>query len=251
MLTFLPLPRIAELIEEHDRDRSKRVAQHALAFEFVALIHGTSEANAVSWQHRQLFRPRSSTAEPTPVPQMHGGIPGHPQSPFKDYANPQSSNVYAPSTTFANMPSIQMTLPASLVYNHSFSKVLAHAGMVSSKSEGGRLLSQGGAYVGCRPSGIDTRSGPVMDGLTFVPIKNWFPEETEKYVIDGILLLRMGKWKFKAIHVVSDEEFDKLAGQLDGWEEIDKHRHSSERGDERREAKKGKISGHKAAEKKA
>ena len=232
MFTFMPLSKIAELMEEHARDTSRRVAQHALAFDFVELIHGQNEANAVSWQHRQLFRPRSSVSEPTPPPRMRSM---NPMSWYAHFHNVQADNKAAHATTFANMPSIRMTLPRSLVYNQPFSKVLLHAGMVASKSEGSRLLTHGGAYVWCRPSGVD---GEMMDQLTFVPIRNWTADETEKYVVDGLLMLRLGKWKFKAIHVVSDEEFDGMVGQLPEWEQINNLRHLSEEDDHMREVKK-------------
>ena len=234
----MPLPKIAEIMEKHTVEPSKRAAQHVLAFEFVELVHGTDEANAVSWQHRQLFRPRSSTSEATPAPrpsQSQSPISGNLRSPYSRFINPQAGNKSALPTTFADMPSIRMTLPQSLVYNQSFNKVLLHAGMVSSKSEGHRLLTHGGAYVASRPSGID---GEMLDELTFVPIRNWSSAETEKYVVDGLLMLRMGKWKFKLIHVVGDEEFDKMAGQLPGWEQINNLRHLSEEDDRTREAKR-------------
>ena len=194
----MPLSKIGEIMEKQLVDPSKRVAQHALAFEFVELVHGADEASAVSHQHRRLFHQAQ-----------------HPPAALSEAAHP--------TTDVANVPkSIRMTLPQSLVYNQSFNKVLLHAGMVSSKSEGHRLLTNGGAYV-ASPSGERT---------TFVPIGNdWSSEETEKYVVDGLLVLRIGKWKFKVIDVVSDEEFDKMAGggQLPaGWEQIKNQRHLDE-----------------------
>lgn len=222
MFTFIPLPKIAEIMEEQNRDPSKRVAQHALAYDFVELIHGTKEAEAVSWQHRQLFRPRSSTAEPTPLPSQ-GSQPtsGHPKSPYAAFINPQSGNKHAPQVSFADMPSVKTTLPRSLVYNQPFNRILWYTGMVASKSEGNRIIANGGAYVGSRPGD----SGQMSDELSFTPIKDFAREKTEKYILDGkILVLKIGKWKFKMVDIISDEEFDGMAGQFPGWEQIKTYR---------------------------
>ncbi|KAE8159008.1 hypothetical protein BDV40DRAFT_274609 [Aspergillus tamarii] len=215
MFTFLPLPEIAKLMEEQNKDASKRVAQHALAAEFVELIHGKQEADAVALQHRQLFRPRSSTAEPTPLQKNSSPPASHAQSPTSGFANPQSGNQYAPQTNFTNMPSIQVTLPESLVYGQNFHKILWSAGLVSSKGEGHRIVSNKGAYVGSRPGD----SGPMSDDLAFTPILTWPAEKTKEFIVDGnILFLKLGKWKFKTVKIVSDEEFKRLGLSAPGWE---------------------------------
>ncbi|KKK13256.1 hypothetical protein P175DRAFT_0449164 [Aspergillus ochraceoroseus IBT 24754] len=215
MFTFMPLPEISKIMEEQNKDPSKRVAQHTLASEFVELIHGKEEADAVAMQHRQLFRSRSSTAEPTPMPRTPGSTPGSPQSPTSAFTNPQSGNVYAPQTNFANMPSAQVTLPRSLVYNQTFNKVLWSAGLVSSKSEGHRIISNQGAYVGSRPGD----SGSMSDQLAFTPIKTWTAEKTQEYILDGdLMFLKLGKWKFKIVKIISDEEFQDLGLTVPGWE---------------------------------
>lgn len=216
MFTFLPLPEIAKIMEQQNADPSKRVAQHALAFEFVELIHGRKEAEAVATQHRQLFRPRSSTAEPTPLAQAGKQPPAsHWRSPKASFVNPQAGNPYAPQTNFTNMPSIQVTLPRSLVYNQPFNRVLWHAGMVSSKSEGHRIILNQGAYVGSRPG----ESGPMSDELSFTPIKPWTADKTAEFIHDGsLLILKLGKWKFKMVHIISDEQFKERALTAPGWD---------------------------------
>ncbi|PLN82956.1 tyrosyl-tRNA synthetase mitochondrial precursor [Aspergillus taichungensis] len=215
MFTFLPVSEIAKIMEEQNKDPSTRVAQHALAAEFVELIHGKEEADAVALQHRQLFRPRSSTAEPTPLPRTPSAPGGHPQSPTFGFSNPQSGNKYAPQTNFANMPSVNVTLPRSLVYGQTFNKILWSAGLVTSKAEGFRIVNNKGAYVGSRPG----NSGAMEDQLTFTPITSWKAEETEKFIHDGThLFLKLGKWKFKIVNIVSDEEFKARGLTAPGWE---------------------------------
>lgn len=60
----------------------------------------------------------------------------------------------------------------------------------------------------------------MPDQVDFVSIKHWFPEEIQKYIIDGdLLILRVGKWKVKIVKIVSDEEFEKMGGTAPGWEE--------------------------------
>ena len=58
------------------------------------------------------------------------------------------------------------------------------------------------------------------DQLEFSPALNWHADETEKYIIDGdLLILRVGKWKIKIVKIVSDEEFERLGLTAPGWKE--------------------------------
>ena len=218
LFTFIPLPEIATIMEEQNKDPSKRVAQHALAFDFVELVHGKAEADAVSLQHRQLFRPRSSTAAPSPLSKSSAPPSSHAQSPTAGFDNPQSGNQYAPQTNFANMGDMNVTLPKSLVLNQPFNKVLWSAGLVSSKGEGHRVIVNNGAKVGSRPGD----SGPMTDQLSFTPIRVWGAEKTQEFVLnDNLLILKLGKWKFKSVNIVSDEEFRKQGLTAPGWEETE------------------------------
>ncbi|KAJ5498131.1 Raffinose synthase [Penicillium expansum] len=215
LFTFIPLPEIATIMEEQNKDPSKRVAQHKLALEFVELVHGKAEADAVALQHRQLFRPRSSTAEPTPLLKSSPPQAGHPQSPTAGFQTPQSGNPYAPQTNWANMGDIKVTLPESLVFNQPFNKILWSAGLVSSKSEGHRVIVNNGAKVGSRPGD----SGPMSDQLSFTPIRPWDAEKTKEFVLNGnLLMLKLGKWKLKAVHIVTDEEYRAQGLTAPGWE---------------------------------
>lgn len=216
MFTFVPLSDIAKIMEQQNEDPSKRVAQHALAYEFVELIHGKEEADAVTIQHRQLFRPRSSTAEPTPMSPNTNPQSRSMRGPDASFVNPQSGNVHAPQTNFANMPNMNVILPKSLVYNQTFNKVLWSAGLVSSKGEGHRVIVNRGAYVGSRPGD----SGPMGDDLSFTPIQTWENTKTQEFIVDGeLLFLKLGKWKFKMVKVVSDEDFKRLGLSAPGWEQ--------------------------------
>ncbi|CEL10742.1 Putative Tyrosyl-tRNA synthetase [Aspergillus calidoustus] len=220
MFTFLPLPEISRIMEEQNQDPSKRVAQHALASEFVELIHGKAEADAVAIQHRQLFRPRSSTAEPTPLPRTPGSGSNQPKNYMSGFVNPQSGNPYAPQTNFSNMPSARVTLPQSLVFNQQFHKIMWSAGLVSTKSEGHRIIANKGASVGSRPGISGSMEGGGMpDALTFTPIKTWTADKTQEFIINNdLLILKLGKWKMKIVNIVTDEEFKKLGLTAPGWE---------------------------------
>ena len=58
------------------------------------------------------------------------------------------------------------------------------------------------------------------DSLEFSPALNWHADETEKYVIDGcLIILRVGKWKVKIVKIVSDDEFERLGLTAPGWKE--------------------------------
>ncbi|KAJ5362569.1 hypothetical protein N7541_003413 [Penicillium brevicompactum] len=218
LFTFIPLPEIATLMEEQNKDPSKRVAQHALASEFVELVHGKEEADAVALQHRQLFRPRASTSAPTPLTKSSSPPASHAQSPTAGFTTPQSGNPYAAQTNFANMGDMKVVLPESLVFNQPFNKVLWSAGLVSSKGEGHRVIVNNGAKVGSRPGD----SGPMTDALSFTPIRIWAAEKTREFVLnDNLLILKLGKWKFKSVNIVSDEEFRKQGLTAPGWEEME------------------------------
>ena len=192
---------------------SKRPAQRRLAREVVELIHGLQEANAVESQAEMLFRPSTPSISKPTDPQNTA------EETDQTLDNPDVSpslNRYAAQTNSTNTPSIHVTLPRSLVYNRPIARILYSAGLVSSRSEGHRLASSQGAYIGSRPGG----GGAMPDQVDFVSIKNWFPEAIQNFIIDGnLLILRVGKWKVKVVKIVSDEEFEKMGGTAPGWED--------------------------------
>lgn len=218
MFTFLPLDKIASLMEEMKKNPSSRVAQHALAREFVDIVHGPIEAEAAATQHRQLFRPRSSTSEPTPPPTRPASIPANlATDPQYSFMNRASGNKFAAPIGFKNMEANRVTLPRSLVLEQPLNKVLYNAGMVASNSEGHRLIVGRGVSIGSRPGD----SGPMSDALEFTPIRTWVPEKTPDFLIDGsLLIIKIGKWKLKLIEVIEDEEFEKRGLDVPGWAEF-------------------------------
>jgi len=237
LFTFLPLPRISEIMEEQNKDPSKRVAQHALAAEFLELVHGPTEADAAAMQHRQLFRPRDSTGPPTPLPAKLNEPPT--KSPHVSFWNMAAGNDWAPQSNFENMPSHRVTLPQSLVINQPFHKILFSAGLVSSRNEGHRLIVNKGASVGYSSG----RTGPMGDKLEFTPIKSWDGSETKKYILeDKALILKVGKWKVKIVEIISDEEFEKRDLNVPGWKEFKEER-AAKNSDKEAEPNNGRLSG--------
>lgn len=211
LFTFIPLPRIAEIMTEQNKDPSKRVAQHALARDFVELIHGKIEAEKVEMEHRQTFSSRSS---PLTINRSQPSDSASSKSKT-GFWNPAADPLAKP-TTFESMPSPHLVLPESLVYNQFLHKVLWSAGLVSSKGEGHRVAVNRGAYVGSRAGD----SGKMEDALSFTPIKTWPAEKTKEFVLDGgLLILRIGKWKVKIIKIISDEEFEAQGLTAPGWKE--------------------------------
>ncbi|KAK2792355.1 tyrosyl-tRNA synthetase [Onygenales sp. PD_10] len=193
--TFLPIPEITELMTKHNEDPSARVAQHKLAYEFVELIHGPIEATKAEAAHRSLFAKNDNEAT--------AGVEIPPERRLSD-TNP------------LNLPSPHATLPRSLVAGQFFHKVLWSAGLVNSKAEGFRLIVNNGASVGSRSDA----QASMDDALSYVPIKTWSADVTEKFIIDNsLLILRVGKWKLKIVKVVSDEEFERLGLSAPGWRE--------------------------------
>lgn len=218
MFTFLPLEKIAEIMAESTQDPSKRVAQHALAKEFVDIVHGPIEAEAAATQHRQLFRPRSSTSEPTPPPTQPPNIPANLASnPKYSFMNRAAGNPYAKPLNYKNMESNRVLLPRSLVLEQPLGKVLYNAGLVSSNSEGHRLIVGRGVSIGSRPGD----SGQMSDSLEFTPIRTWVPGKNAQFLIDGnLLIVKIGKWKLKLIELIDDEEFEKQGLDVPGWAEF-------------------------------
>ncbi|PGH34934.1 tyrosine-tRNA ligase [[Emmonsia] crescens] len=192
--TFLPISSIKELMEQHVQDPSKRIAQHKLASEFVELIRGPVEAAQAEKDHRSIFGGKTPISE-----EME--------------ARPKRDLDRSDTHPF-NAPSPHIILPRSLVVGQFFHKVLWSAGMAASKAEAFRLIVNNGAAVASRSD-----SNAIMDDrVSYVPIKTWDKDVTEKFIIDdSMMILRAGKWKVKIIKIVSDEEYEKLGLHAPGW----------------------------------
>ena len=186
---------------EHVSDQSKRVAQHALAREFVHLVHGKQAAEEAAAQHQSIF---GTQPAPTNTNTRASG----------DW-NPQL-NKYAAPTTANNAGPANVMLPRSLVMGQGAHKILWSAGMVSTKGEGHRLVATKGAYA----AGKSGKEEGMGDDLSFRPVNSTVPADVEKYIIDGdTLIMRIGKWKMRVIRIVSDEEFDASGATCPGWKE--------------------------------
>lgn len=208
---------------KHRHDPSVRVPHHALAFEFVSLVHGETAAKDAESQHKSIFSKSpltlatkaDATAKNNPLlsnqnatTRLTGTYTSAQLNPFADQTNAQS-------TTGTQ----QVILPKSLIYNQPIARVLHAAGLVTSRSEGHRLAEGKGAYIGRRSSDNQEMS----DDVSWVPAKPRDPLQTWTYVIrdsdpsvktepgeEGLLILRVGKWKVRIVRVVSDEKYEKL-----------------------------------------
>ncbi|KAI2783810.1 hypothetical protein F4815DRAFT_314875 [Daldinia loculata] len=185
LFTFLPLEEISKIMEKHNEDPSKRHAQHALAHEVVALINGIEEATNVQNRHKGLFSKSGDT-----------------QISLYPADKPPSANM-------ASSFQIDLKLPESLILGKSISRILYAAGLADSVSDGNRLTQHQGAYIGGSPGQPSASNKGMSYGeLTYTPIKNWFPQDTRNFLIDGkLLILRRGKHFVRVVKMVSDKEW--------------------------------------------
>jgi tyrosyl-tRNA synthetase len=211
LLTFIPLDEIHQVVTEHQQAPEKRVAQHLLATEFLELAHGVDVAKQTAAQHRLRAEQRTtvhmSVSEQLAKASQDVGVNPEWQNPVQSVP----LNKKAPQTNADNASFPTIELPRDLIENKPFPSILYAAGLVNSRSEGQRLIANGGAYVGGR------LHGDSDDVLNWSAIKNTFPGAARNYVVwndagdRGLLLLRVGKWKVKIVHVVpelNDEEVD-------------------------------------------
>ncbi|KAI1774527.1 hypothetical protein F4818DRAFT_65070 [Hypoxylon cercidicola] len=186
LFTFLPLDVVSNIMEKHVQDPPKRHAQHALAYEVVALIHGLKEATMVQNQHKGLFSKGADSelsSFPTDGP---------------------------PTANLASAFRIDIKLPESLIMGKSISRILFAAGLADSVTDATRLTQHQGAYIGGAPGQpAATNRGMSTGELTFTPIKNWFTRDTKNFLVDGkLLILRRGKHFIRVVEMVSDKEWE-------------------------------------------
>ena len=210
LFTFEPLENLEAIMAEHLQEPSKRVAQHKLAREVLLIVHGQSIANETEQRHRSLFEksPSHVTESPSNIDKREALELG------------RRLKNSAPNLNAANAPSHNLTLPTSLVLDQPISRVLYHAGLVASRSEGHRIIAQKGAYLGSRPDASVTR-GQQID---WTPAANWDASETVKHIIGGdTFIVRVGKWKIKVIKIISDESFEQQGFTAPGWKDGEVH----------------------------
>jgi tyrosyl-tRNA synthetase len=179
MFTFMPLKQIEGIMAEHKLDPAKRVAQHYLAFEVSSLVHGSERALQEAQQHSFRFGGKLPEVflEPT-----------------------EESGIISPNTA----PRSDMQLPRS-VLNLSPARILRAVGFAKSSSEAHEIVKKQGAYVAGQPGQM---VGLVPGNLSWTPMKNWFPEETSKFLIDDrLIIFRKGKRNVRIVELVSDEEW--------------------------------------------
>lgn len=234
---------------KHKEDPSKRVPQHYLAYQFINLVHSEEAAKQAESQHRALFKkttlsdltkaaeaakdtPPTSPAQgifSTPIQKQPETAPSNPlhlkqdrhQRTIADWTSP-SLNPFAKQVNATNNSAMHIVLPKSLVYNQPIARVLFHADLVSSRSEGHRISVNKGAYIGSSAS--DHKQ--MGEDLNFVPAKLQDPMQTWRYVMrddeartdgamehpgeEGLLILRVGKWKVRLCRIVTDDKFEEL-----------------------------------------
>ncbi|KAF3017871.1 tyrosyl-tRNA synthetase [Neopestalotiopsis sp. 37M] len=195
VLTFIPLESVKSIMEEHAREPSKRVAQHALAFELVALAHNEQLAKSAREQHHAVYARKIgvSTAGATPTAQEE-------LKKFPEDGMPASQDA---AINFK----VDIELPESLITGKSMGHILYASGLASSVSDGVRLTKFNGAYVAGAPGQKSAINKGMMWGdLTFTPAKNWFPQDTRNFLIDDeLLIVRRGKHFIRVIKMVSNE----------------------------------------------
>ena len=185
MLTFLPIDKIDALVEEHLVNPSERKAQHMLAREVVELVHGQEEAKAVEEQHRLLFQKKGDEV-PTPLVDA-------------------ASGTGVQYVTLNNRPKVNVQLPASVINSLSISRIVYAAGFTTSATEAHHLVQSGGMRIG--GVGKDKDSDGGAGRITWAKVEPWAKEETAKWMVDDLLMLRRGKHNVRIIQVVPDEEY--------------------------------------------
>ena len=214
LFTFMPLSEIDQIMTEQDIDRSKRVAQRRLAREVLSLVHGADEVAAVEAQHGIFFKPSKTALK---------RIARNASQPREaDQGRPKNTDITPLLNQHAGPdkpgPANSVVLSRSLVFNQQIGRVLHAAGVVSSRSEGHRLIAKKGAYIGSLPGKQHTNMGNNID---FTPVGNWTNEYINRFIIDDqLLVVRAGKWRVKIITIISDAEFERRGLDAPGWKEF-------------------------------
>ncbi|KAI4721882.1 tyrosyl-tRNA synthetase [Aureobasidium sp. EXF-10727] len=182
LFTFLPLHHISAVMAEHQTDPSQRKAQHLLAHEVVDLVHGSEEAEKTANQHKFSRRPNLQSLQSE-----------------AETGNEGLNRVF---------------LPHSLVYNKPPARILYHAGLAKSNSDGTRMVNSGGAYIGSATDSNDSElEFRSLKGVTAAAIMEMVEQ-------NNVLVLRTGKWNVKLIEIISDGEYEQKGLNAPGWEEF-------------------------------
>ena len=200
LFTFLPLHELEEVMTDHWKDPSRRVAQHKLAREILELVHGRQVAKEAEQRHRSMFKKSAQ------VSTMSNNTAANNDQLLEGLEESGSDG-----DSLRNI-----TLPGSLLVDQPLVKILYYAGMATSRSQAYRLLEKKGIYVGIRPES----SSSTSNGVVFTPAVNLSGKELNGYITEGdTLILRAGKWKLKIIKFINDDEFDAQRVKASWWEE--------------------------------
>ena len=200
LFTFVPLKELEEVMTDHWKDPSRRVAQHRLAREILELVHGAQVAKEAEQKHRSMFKKSTQ-------------LSSIPNNALTD----KVQSLKGLKETGLDDDSLHdINLPRSLLVDQPLVKILYYAGLAGSRSEGYRLLEKKGIYMGLRPESGSTISNEVV----FTPAVNLSGKELQDYIIEGnTLVLRAGKWKVKLIKFIDDDEFDAQGPRASWWDE--------------------------------
>ncbi|KAF2641682.1 tyrosyl-tRNA synthetase-like protein [Massarina eburnea CBS 473.64] len=237
LFTFFPLYQIDLTMRQHQKDESKRVAQHILAREIVELAHGAADAKKAETAHREAFSQGTTTfslgalrntlsifseAEAAASGAVEQKSEKEQQLLAYKQAYASSSTASSVAGTTGESPRIKadevVTLPLSLLKAGSFPHVLYAAGLVPSRSEGRRLIQNKGAYV------VLPNSGSIENphALNWTPIpESTSPANPNHYLVDyEALVLRSGKSKIQVCRIVTEEQFEADGLTCPGWDEF-------------------------------
>jgi len=198
LFTLMPTADIRKVMEEHVLDPPKRVAQHALAYEVLCLVHGQDAAAKTQEAHQAMYGKGAKSTDPT-------------QEDVD--AETAAAADYAPEegrpTTLNNAPRVDMTLPMSLIQGGKIARIIYAAHLAASVSEAQRLAVQKGIYIGASPGQkAHSNKGMPLHHLDFLPVSTWYPEDTKNFIIDGkYLILRRGKHNLRVVELVGDDEW--------------------------------------------
>lgn len=192
LFTFVRTTAITHIMKEHLADPGKRKAQHLLATEVLELVHGREEAERTRAEHEAMRNPTLASLTKTVSPKT-----GEPTSGQQSAAEKR------------------IVLPKSLVRDTPLGRILYHAGLAASKSEGARTVQKGGVYIA-----VGNGAAGEHEGLSFVPAGDQSTEKIAHIADEGRLILRLGKWKVRVIEVVDDDEFETLDLDVPGWTEF-------------------------------
>ncbi|QIW97571.1 hypothetical protein AMS68_003089 [Peltaster fructicola] len=149
LFTLVPAESIEETVAQHGQTPARRQAQHLLASEVCELVHGAEQAVKTANMHKSI----RELSESSPL-QLSEAI----------------------------------RLPETLIAQSTFPKLLHHAGLVSTISEGSRMIKNGGLYV--------------INATKFMQVRTETPAQIPSFLDTKSLIVRLGKSKVRMIEAI-------------------------------------------------